>query len=84
MDESIRTEIQSEIQAAVHSSQTNILNSITTVINNRLDDFRESFRTTQKDIADSQMAKIDETLSDNYKFKKRGNEEQHKHSTRFS
>ena len=37
---------------------------------------------SQKALADTQMAKIDETLSGNYRFKKRGNEEQHKHNNK--
>ena len=33
-------------------------------------------------IADKQLSKIEETLSDSYKFKKKGNEEQFKHNTK--
>ena len=33
-------------------------------------------------LADKQLSKIEETLNDSYKFKKRGNEEQFKHNTK--
>ena len=34
----------------------------------------------QKEFADSQMIKIESTLTDDYTFRKRGNEEQSKHN----
>ena len=82
MDAVLRSEIQNEIQAAVQNAQTDILNSITSALDSRFEVFRKTFQSTQKALADTQMAKIDETLADNYKFKKRGNEEQHKHNNK--
>ncbi|VDI13137.1 Hypothetical predicted protein [Mytilus galloprovincialis] len=82
MDAEIRSEIQNEVQAAFQTTQTTILDSMTTLLDNRLECFNKSFQSTQKALAESQLAKLDETLSDNYKFKKRGNEEQHKHNSK--
>ncbi|XP_076105887.1 uncharacterized protein LOC143074222 [Mytilus galloprovincialis] len=82
MDAEIRSEIQNEVQAALQTTQTTILDSKTTLLDNRLECFNKNFQSTQKALAESQLAKLDETLSDNYKFKKRGNEEQHKHNSK--
>ena len=82
MDAEIRSEIQNEVQAAFQTTQTTILDSMTTLLDNRLECFNKSFQSTQKALAESQLAKLDETLSDNYKFKNRGNEEQHKHNSK--
>lgn len=37
---------------------------------------------TEKSISDNQIAKIDESINDSYKFRKRGNEEQFKHNNK--
>lgn len=46
----------------------------------RLEGFQKNIQETQKTLSDTQLAKIDESMSDTYKFRKRGNEEQHKHN----
>ncbi|VDI50072.1 Hypothetical predicted protein [Mytilus galloprovincialis] len=81
MDAEIRSEIQNEVQAAFQTTQTTILDTMTTLLGNRLECFNKNFQSFQKALAESKLAKLDETLSDNYMFKKRGNEEQHKHNT---
>ena len=78
MDADIRHTIQAEVQLAVQNSQSNLVNSLTALLNNRLEGFNKHLEASQKALADTQMAKTDETLSDNYRFKKRVNEEQHK------
>ena len=52
------------------------------MLDNRLEGFSKNLEASQKALPDTQMAKIDETLSDNYRFKKTGNEGQHKHNNK--
>lgn len=48
----------------------------------RLDTVQQNIRENQNIIAEWQEAKIKHVLSDGYKYKKRGNEEQHKHNVK--
>jgi hypothetical protein len=49
-------------------------------LDTRLDGFQRNIQDNQKDLSDTQLAKIDKNMSDSYKFKKRENKEQHKHN----
>lgn len=80
MDADIRETIQNEVQNAVKSTQDQLLNSLTSLLDTRLDGFQRNIQDNQKALSDTQLTKIDENMSDSYKFKKRGNEEQHKHN----
>ena len=80
MDADIRETIQNEVQNAVKSTQDQLLNSLTSLLDTRLDGFQRNIQDNQKDLSDTQLAKIDENMSDSYKFKKRENKEQHKHN----
>ena len=80
MDDDIRETIQNEVQNAVKSTQDQLLNSLTSLLDTRLDGFQRNIQDNQKALSDTQLAKIDENMSDSYKFKKRGNEEQHKYN----
>ena len=71
--------IQTEVQNAVQASQSNLLDSLKTMIDSKLDSFQKEFQNTQMSLSETQLAKI-ENLDDNFKFKKRGNEEQYKHN----
>ena len=82
MDADIRAAIQQEVKDAVKNSQQEMLSSMGTLLDNRFQGFNRDIQNSQKALAESQLAKIDETLSDNYRFKKRGNEEQHKHNNK--
>ena len=59
-----------------------MLNSLTALLDNKLESLSKNLEESQKALVDMQMAKIDETLSDNYRFKKRGNEDQHKNNNK--
>ena len=56
------------------------MNSLTSLLDTRLDGFQRNNQDNQKDLSDTQLAKIDENMSDSNKFKKRENKEQHKHN----
>ena len=75
-----RETIQNEVQNAVKSTQDQLLNSLISLLDTRLDGFQRNIQDNQKDLSDTQLAKIDKNMSDSYKFKKRENKEQHKHN----
>jgi hypothetical protein len=50
------------------------------LLDNRLEGFQKNIQDSQKSLSDTQLAKIDKSMSDTYKFRKRGNEEQYKHN----
>ena len=80
MDAGILQAIQHEVQNAIKESQDQLLNSLSTLLDKRLDGVQRNIQENQKMLSDTQMAKMDETMADTYKFKKRGNEEQFKHN----
>ena len=79
MDAGIRyTTIKVEVHNAIKNTQDQLLNSLTTLLDNRLEGFQKNIQDSQKSLSDTQLAKIDESIFDTYKFRKRGNEEQYK------
>ena len=74
MDADLQIHIRNEISNALVTSQNNM-----SEIKNLLSNEMGKISSQQKEIADSQMIKIESTLTDDYKFRKRGNEEQFKH-----
>ncbi|VDI36147.1 Hypothetical predicted protein [Mytilus galloprovincialis] len=80
MDAELQQVIQTEVQNAVQSTQDQMLNSMTTLLDSRLEGFQKRIQDNQKVLSDTQIARMDESLTDSYKFRKRGNEEQHKHN----
>ena len=80
MDAGIRDTIQAEVHNVVKNTQDQLLNSLTTLLDNRLEGFQKNIQDSQKSLSDTQLAKIDKSMSDTYKFRKRGNEEQYKHN----
>ncbi|XP_041453613.1 uncharacterized protein LOC121406809 [Lytechinus variegatus] len=66
------------IDVKMSQSQNNLLSELDNLISSRLNNFQQSFGETQKILNDAQVAKIREMHSDDYKFQRRGNEEQHK------
>ena len=80
MDAGMQDTIQAEVNNAVKNTQDQLLNSLTMLLDNRLEGFQKNIQDSQKSVSDTQLAKIDESMSDTYKFCKRGNEEQYKHN----
>ena len=52
------------------------------ILTSRLDDFQQGLQKSQMDISNSQMAKIEENLCDNFTFRRKGNENQYKHEAK--
>ena len=80
MDVELRDTIEKEVHSAVLSTQNQLLNSLTSLLDSRLDGLQRNIQENQKVLSESQLAKIDENITDTFKFKKMGNEEQYKHN----
>ncbi|KAK3084685.1 hypothetical protein FSP39_017394 [Pinctada imbricata] len=75
-DEHMENALRTEVHEAVAASQNSIMSEIRSLISTEMHKFGEK----QKEIADAQISKIESTMTDSYKFKRRGNEEQYKHN----
>ncbi|VDI23305.1 Hypothetical predicted protein [Mytilus galloprovincialis] len=78
---SIKDAILLEVKNAVSNLQQDILNSISTIMDSRLSSFQSNIRQSQQDISKSQMYKIEQTVTDNYSFMRKCNENQFKHKS---
>ncbi|KAK3093741.1 hypothetical protein FSP39_019543 [Pinctada imbricata] len=78
MDAETKRLIQVEIQNTITDSQNTMMTEIKNLITSEM----SSMQRQNQAIADKQLSKIEESLTDTYKFKKRGNEEQFKHNTK--
>ncbi|XP_062570680.1 uncharacterized protein LOC134232710 [Saccostrea cucullata] len=74
--------VQRQINDTVRASNNEMLSSFSELLDNRLTEMQITIHENQKAIADRQEARIEQVVSDGYKFKKRGNEEQHKHNVK--
>ena len=77
-----REVISREVRSAVSNIQHDLLNNITTLMDSRLSDFQKNITQSQQDISQSQISKIEETMSDNFVFKRKGNENQYRHEVK--
>ncbi|KAL5013264.1 hypothetical protein ScPMuIL_007534 [Solemya velum] len=76
--------ITTEVKNAVNNVQRELLTNITTLMDSRLSALQSNIKQSQHDASRSQIAKIEQTLSltDNYVFKRKGNENQFKHESK--
>lgn len=82
MNEQIEEAIQRNIQSVVQDSQNSILNRLDSLISSKLSNFEVSFAERQQVLNETQLAKIESVTSSSYTFKRKGNEEQFKHSVK--
>ncbi|VDH99940.1 Hypothetical predicted protein [Mytilus galloprovincialis] len=82
LDDSIKAVILREVKNAVSSSQQDLLNSITTVMDSRLSSFQSNLQQSQQEISQTQIAKLEETMTNNYSFQRKGNENQYRHEVK--
>ena len=54
------------------------------IITNSFDTFQKSVKENQRELSETQIAKIEEMNSDNYVFKRKGNEEQFKINSKIA
>ena len=74
--------MQRQINETVRIANNEMLSSFSDLLDSRLSEMQRSISENQKAIAEKQEARIEKVMSDGYKFKKRGNEEQHKHNVK--
>ena len=76
-------DVQRQINQTIQESNNEILSQFLSILDSRLFTVQRNINETQKVIAERQEAKFEQVFSDGYKFKKRGNEEQHKHNVKL-
>ena len=79
MDADIQQQIRHEVVNAVAQSQNALMSQLKDLISNAIGKVQDQ----QQRIAETQITKIEATLSDGHKFKRRGNEEQFKHNNKI-
>ena len=70
MDTNIQRAIQHEVQNAVLSTQDSLLDNMTILMDTSLEGFRRNIHENKKTLSETQIAKIDETMNETYKFRK--------------
>ncbi|MEW8548152.1 MAG: reverse transcriptase domain-containing protein [Candidatus Thiodiazotropha sp.] len=77
-------EVDSAVEQRILRSQNEVLSGIDVLISSKLASFEQKISSTQRDISESQLAKIQQNilLNDSYSFKRKGNEEQFKSNVR--
>ena len=78
MDSEIQRSIRMEVQNAVTASQSNMMSEIKDIIVSEVG----RLHTLNEKLAENQINKIEDTIGDAHKFRKRGNEEQFKHNNK--
>jgi hypothetical protein len=76
------SDIAALVESSVTAAQSSLLNELGSLMDSRLYNFEQKLAVSQKTIADKQMEKLS-VLGDGYKFKRVGNEEQHKHNSKL-
>ncbi|VDI21996.1 Hypothetical predicted protein [Mytilus galloprovincialis] len=70
--------IKQRVQEAVSTAQNDIVHHMDRIIKSSFDAFQKSTNEDQRQLSETQLAKIEEMKSNNYVFKRKGNEEQFK------
>ncbi|KAK3107400.1 hypothetical protein FSP39_013730 [Pinctada imbricata] len=78
MDAETEKFISIEIQNTITDNQNTMMTEMRNLISSEMGKLQKH----NKMLADKQISKIEESLTDSYKFKKRGNEEQFKHNNK--
>ena len=79
MDADIQQQIRHEVAKVVAQSQNALMSQLKDLISNEMGKVQDQ----QQRIAETQITKIEATLSDGHRFKRRGNEEQFKHNNKI-
>jgi hypothetical protein len=77
MNSPMRNAIVHEVETAVSNTKQDLLNSMAVLIDSRLDTFQSNIQQS-----DFQISKIEESVTDNFRFQRNGNENQYKHSAK--
>jgi hypothetical protein len=79
MDADIQQQIRRDVVNVVAQSQNALMSQLKDLISNEMGKVQDQ----QQRIAETQITKIEATLSDGHKFKRRGYEEQFKHNNKI-
>jgi polyhydroxyalkanoate synthesis regulator phasin len=72
MDEpALNSLIKQRVEEAVTNVQTDMLKHMDRIITNRFDTFQKSVKENQRELSETDLAKIEEMNSDNYVFKRK-------------
>ncbi|CAG2232085.1 unnamed protein product [Mytilus edulis] len=82
LDSPIREAIANEVKSVIASSKQDMLNNMSAMMNSRLNRLQSNIQQSQFDISNAQITKIEESVSNNYKFQRKGNENQFRHSVK--
>ncbi|VDI32229.1 Hypothetical predicted protein [Mytilus galloprovincialis] len=66
----LRNAISREVSNAISTSQQDLLNSIYGIMDSKLTNLQTTLQESQQEISQTQMAKMEETLTDNYTFQR--------------
>jgi hypothetical protein len=77
MNSPMRNAIVHEVETTVSNTKQDLLNSMAVLIDSRLDTFQSNIQQS-----DFQTSKIEESVTDNFRFQRNGNENQYKHSVK--
>ncbi|VDI07970.1 Hypothetical predicted protein [Mytilus galloprovincialis] len=78
----LRNLISRKVSNAISTSQQDLLNSINGIMDSKLTNLQTTLQESQQEISQTQMAKMEETLTDNYTFQRKGNENQFKYGVK--
>jgi hypothetical protein len=82
MNSPMQNAIVHEVETAVSNTKQDLSNSMSVLIDFRLNVFQSNIQQSQKDISDFQISKIEESVTDNFRFQRKGNENQYKYSVK--
>ena len=75
------SDITDLVETKISESQSSLLNNLDKLMSSKLLRFQQQLKDNQRELSEVQVAKIEEMTKGSYKFRKRGNEEQHKVNT---
>ena len=78
MDAEVHNSIRVEVQNALTTSQNTMMTEMRNLISQEVG----RIHTLNEKLAENQLSKIEDTIGESHKFKKRGNEEQFKHNNK--
>ena len=78
----IRMAIAGEVENAVSNTKQDLLNSMAILMDSRLNNLQSNLQQSQLELSNTQRTKFEETVSDNFKFPRKGNENQFWHSVK--
>ena len=77
------TEISDFVRGEIMESQNALLDKLDNLVTKKLETFQKDINETQRSMNEEHLSKFEEISCASYKFKKKGNEEQHKMNSKI-